>query len=257
MASAQPTTKLRPLVKAYVLAAAFALAWRALVLPWDAEGFFIQFLLTPFGVMTFISSKPPPTTRDSFQRAVYFTLFTLSCGLWSFQVYYPPLAAAPLVTGCFVLALVWGGDKTRSVKLVDTLSVALPVAALFAFGVYNALPVYGLRNIDAGSVRSAEFVPSSRVEPGASRLELTSREDLAEFVSVLKATTPYAPSYRYDPPDWLVTVTFDSGKKLQFELGERAGEGRDTCHIRFQGDSFQNHALCRLLRSRVSNSKQN
>src|SRR5919205_218254 len=130
MSSAQTPPKVRSVVAGYVLAAAVALAWRALVLPWDGGGFFIQLILTPFGVMTFVSAKPP--TRDRFQRAVYYSVFTLSCGLWSFQAYYPPLAAVPLAVGCFLLALVWGGDKRTNVKLVDTLAVALPVAALFA-----------------------------------------------------------------------------------------------------------------------------
>ena len=257
MSSAQPTTKLRPLVKAYVLAAAFALAWRALVLPWDAEGFFIQFLLTPFGVMTFISSKPPPPTRGRFQRAVYLTVFTLSCGLWSFHAYYSPLAAAPLNIGCFLLALMWGGDKTTSVKLVDTLSVALPVAALFALGVYSALPEYRLRNVDAGRVRAVEFVPSTNGEQGASRLELTSREDVAEFVAALRAATPYSPTHMSDPPPWRVAVVFDSGEMLQFTLDERGGKGLDTCHLLFRGHDFQSRALCRLLRSRAPDSNQN
>ena len=245
---------MRPVVTVYLLAAAVALAWRGLVLPWDSEGFFIQLILTPFGVMTFVSAKPP--SRDRFQRAVYYTLFTLSCGLWSFQAYYPPLAAAPLAMGCFLLVLVWGGDKRTNVKLVDTLSVGLPVVALFACGVYNSLPVYRLRNLDAGQVRVVEFVPSSYGEQGAARVELTSRDDVAEFVSVLRATTPYAPSYRYDPPPWHVTVVFDSGERLQFDLDESAGEWRDICHIRFRGDSYQNLRLCRLVRSRVPGSNQ-
>ena len=251
----QPTSKVRSVVKTYVLVCAVALAWRALALPWDAGGFFIQLMLTPFGVMTFVSAKPP--TLDRFQRAVYYTVFTLSCGLWSFQAYYSPLAAVPLAIGCFVLALVWGGNKRTNVKLVDTLAVALPVAALFAFGVYNALPVYRLRNLDAGRVRAVEFVPASYSEQVLARVELTSREDVAEFVSVLRATTPYAPAYQRNHLPWRVTVVFDSGERLQFGLDENAGEGRDTCNLLLRGHGFQNRALCRLVRSRVPVSKQN
>ena len=249
MSSTQTPTKLRSLVKAYLLAAAAALAWRALVLPWDAGGFFLQLMLTPFGVMTFVSAKPP--TRDRFQRAVYYTVFTLSCGLWSFQVYYPPLAAVPLAVGCFLLALVWGGDKRTNVKLVDTLAVALPCAALFALGVYNAIPVYRLRNLDAARVRAVEFVPSSPDEQGVAWVQLTSRADVEEFVSDLRDTTPYAPAYQRDPPPWRVTVVLDSGENLRFGLEETAGEKRDTCHLRLGSGSFQNRFLCLLLRSRV------
>lgn len=255
MSSTETSPKVRPDIPVYALAAAVALAWRALVLPWNPEGFVVQLILTPFGVMTFVSAKPP--TQDRFQRAFYYTLFTLSCGLWSVHAYYSPVVAAPLTIACFLLTLVWGGDKRTNVKLVDTLSVGLPIAALFAFGVYNAIPVYRFRNLDARRVRVVEFVPSSYGEQGVAGVELTSREDVAEFVLALRAARPYSPEYQRDPPAWRVAVVLDSGERLQFRLDETAGKGRDTCHLLLRGGDYQSRALCRLVRSRVPNPNQN
>src|SRR5215218_1799075 len=117
MSSAQTPSKVRPVVPAYVLAAALALGWRALAMPWDFGGLFIQFVATAFGVMVFVAAKQP--TRGGFQRAVFYSLFTISSGLWSFEAYYAPQAALPFVISCFVLALVWAvvifdsGERVR------------------------------------------------------------------------------------------------------------------------------------------------
>ncbi|HVF66788.1 MAG TPA: hypothetical protein VM914_03945 [Pyrinomonadaceae bacterium] len=246
---------MRPVVPAYALAAAVALAWRAVALPWDFGGLFIQFVATAFGVMVFVAAKPP--ARGGFQRAVFYALFTASCGLWSFEAYYAPQAALPLVITCFVLALVWAGDKRTGVKLVNTLAVALPLAALSAYGIYSTIPAYRLRHLDAGRVRAVEFAPSSYGEGGASRIELTSREDVAEFVSTLAATTPYLPGRERDPSLWHATVVFDSGERFRFQLDEGTGDDPYSCRVLLGVTSYQNGPLCRLVRSRVPRPIQN
>lgn len=255
MSSAQTPPRGRTLVPVYALAAAVALAWRALAMPWDFGGLFIQFVATAFGVMVFVAAKPP--TRGRVQRAVFYALFTASCGLWSFEAYYDPGAALPFVISCFILALVWAGDKRTSVKLVNTLAVALPVAALITFGVYGAAPAYRLRNLDAGRVHAVEFLSASYgVQGGETRVELTSREDVAEFVDALRETTPYAPSHLRDPSLWLVTVVLNSGERLQFRLDDTTGRGPTACRLLLRGDYYQNRDLCRIVRSRVARSNQ-
>lgn len=250
MSSAQTPFRVRPVVPVYVLAAALALVWRALAMPWDFGGLFLQFVATAFGVMVFVAAKQP--TRGGFQRAVFYTLFTISCGLWSFEAYYAPQAALPFVISCFILALVWSGDKRTSAKLVYTLAVALPLAGLLAYGIYNAVPVYRLRHLDAGRVSAVVFVPSSYGEGGTSKIELTSRDEVAEFVSASRATTPYLPGRGRNPPLWWAVVIFDSGERVRFDLDDAAGSGRDTCILRLGVTSYQNRQLCRLVRSRVS-----
>ena len=253
MSSALNPDKARPVVPAYVLAAAVALAWRALALPWDFGGLFIQFVATAFGVMVFLAAKPP--ARGRLQRAVFFTLFTASCGLWSFEAYYAPQAALPFVISCFVLALVWAGDKRTKVKLVDTLAVALPLAALLTYGVYSAAPAYRLRHLDARRVLAVELVPSYG-EGGATKLELTSWDDLTEFARASVATTPYLPGRERYPATWRAAVVFESGERFYFAVDEGAGGSPDNCLIRFRNTSYQNRPLCRMLRSRVSGQTQ-
>jgi len=254
MSSAPNTDKARPVVPAYVLAAVVALAWRALALPWDFGGLFIQFVATAFGVMVFLAAKPP--TRGRLQRAIFFTLFAASCGLWSFEAYYAPQAALPFVVSCFVLALVWAGDKRTNVKLVDTLAVALPVGALLAYGVYSAAPAYRLRHLDARRVLAVEVVPSSYGEGGAGRMELTSPGDLTEFAEASAATAPYLPGRERYPALWRATVVLDSGERFHFEVDEGAGGSPDNCVIRFRNTGYQNGPLCRMLRSRASGQTQ-
>jgi hypothetical protein len=253
MSSELTPDKVRPVVPAYVLAAAVALVWRALALPWDFGGLFIQFVATAFGVMVFLAARPP--SRGGLQRAVFYALFTASCGLWSFEAYYAPQAALPFVISCFVLALVWAGDKRTNVKLVDTLAVALPVGALLTYGVYSAAPVYRLRHLDARRVLAVEFLPSNG--GGGAKIELTSWDDVTEFVKASGRTTPYLPGRERNPALWRASVVFDSGERLHFYVDEGAGGSPDNCLLRLGATSYQNRPLCRMLRSRVSNPNQN
>jgi hypothetical protein len=118
------------------------------------------------------------------------------------------------------------------------------------------MPAYRLRHLDAGRVRAVEFESSSYGEGGAAKIELTSREDVAEFVSAAGATTPYLPGRERDPSLWQATVVFDSGERFRFRLDKGAGYDSAPCLIRLGVSSYQNGPLCRLVRSRVTRPNQ-
>jgi len=238
--------KTSSIVYTYIVVSVVALVWRAVFLPWDWGGFFLQFMAACWGLMVFGSIDFQTLTR--FQRIFFYALFVMACLLSFEEVYFAPQAIAPLIIVCFILALIWGkAKKSNRIYLISVL--ALPLIGLLYYGLSYTFPIYRLRHLSPQQVQAVNLKRLAPADQGGTEIQLTSETQTTPFLQALRKTAPYAPNHENLNSPWQATILLNSGEKIYIEIGKGTRANANTCRVTLGVTSYQNEPLCRLLKS--------